>query len=668
MYLRLSSLLAAVTLLANVPAVHAQNKDLLTNETLMKSVLQQSSFPIDTSARAVVLYHRGEAIVDDSHLTYKVEKIVKVISPEAAGDVAEISIAAPYGTTIRRIKGETFNLENDVVTKQSIEKTDVLSDETTKFNAIRKFNLPSVKAGSVVHYTYIVERWARSAPDWNFQNQNYPTLYSEYAISQPSSTEYTPIANSSVPFKKVKSDKDLTDCDACFTMSDYGFHNKAVATWVRRNVPSFKPEPFMCSENNYLERVKLRLISYTSAYGNWSISYASDWKKLSESFLKEEEGFGQSFGSNSFLNEKVKQLTASKTTELDKAKAIFAYVRDSIALKESSYTDISALSDIKDVFKKREGNIAGMNLLLVAMLRNAGLESQLVLLSTRSQERLNPLVPNPESINYVAAKVKAGGTGYFLDASEKYMPFGILDPQCYNGYCRIIDKTPVAAELHPDDLLEKNVFIVSLLPDTKATNKLLLKVDHKFGDVSGANLRSECKGDTAKLKEKIIKSLNLLSLPAKLSAYSFGNLNNIDVPLTLHYEAVVDWEPAAELVYLDPYFEKLHDKNPFTTKTRKYPVELDYLSDTKYIFRFQLPAGYVLDDYPKSRVYNFGDNEAIQLKNMLAYDEAGKTFSLECRYAEKTTVYPPESYPQLQVFHDNVIAEQQKKIVLKKVD
>ncbi len=122
------------------------------------------------------------------------------------------------------------------------------------------------------------------------------------------------------------------------------------------------------------------------------------------------------------------------------------------------------------------------------------------------------------------------------------------------------------------------------------------------------------------------------------------------------------------MIYMDPYFEKLYDKNPFTATTRHYPIEMDHLSDNKYVFHFQLPEGYVVDDFPKSTTIKLGSNELMQLKNVLTYDAETKAFDIDCRYSSKTTVYDAEGYSQLRSFHDNIIAEQQKKIVLKKVN
>ncbi len=176
------------------------------------------------------------------------------------------------------------------------------------------------------------------------------------------------------------------------------------------------------------------------------------------------------------------------------------------------------------------------------MLRNAGLNAEPVVLATRSEEHLDPILPNPSAINYVIGIIKIDDKDYFLDASDKYMPFGILPAECYNGYCRVISKTPAAVDLHSNNLKDKNVTIVSLLPDKQAKDKLILKVDRKFGDVTASGLRNRYNGDSSKLKEQILSGLSKLSIPATLTRYSYSSLTDADEALTIHYEASLNWD------------------------------------------------------------------------------------------------------------------------------
>ncbi len=640
--------------------VTAQNKEPLTDPAQMKALLQKSVFNIDTSAKAVILYEKGSYDFVYGTAVYKIERIVKIIGKEGVDAYSAIDIPAAEGAQVRKVSATTFNLENDEIVKQSVEKADLVKEKLTKNTKVIKFNLLGVKTGSVVHYTYQVDNTAQGLGAWNFQH-TFPTLYSEYEINIPSMIKYNSITNTTVPFKEVTRQRSLEDCDACVYNGGSGNPRHQTSIWVRRNIPAFRTEPFMSADVNFLERVKPSI--YAMEYPGFQF-LMDTWDHATENlYYKDEASCAQVFKGNAFLSDPVNQQVAGKKTELDKAKAIYSFVRDNITLKEESFNDYKALSDISEVYKRKEGNSQGINLLLMAMLRKAGFDYEPVILSSRASERLHPFVINTSAIDYMVAVVKIDSLDYVLDASDKYMPFGTLPVSCYNGYCRVVSKKPTAFELHPDGLTDKTTTIVSLAP---VKDKLLLKVEQKLGNVSGTLLRNELKEDTTKLKEKIQKGLSKLSTPLELKQYSVNSLKNADLPLVIRYEAEVPWNADKDVVYLDPYFDKLCEQNPFTLTTRKYPVELDYLSDNKYVFNFQIPEGYEVDDYPKSSVLKLSQDGLMQLKNTLVYDAENKTFSINCHFNQKTTVYTADNYNQIRTFYDNLIAEQKKKIVLKK--
>ncbi|PSK89360.1 transglutaminase superfamily protein [Taibaiella chishuiensis] len=638
----------------------AQNKASLTDPAQMKTLLQKSVFDIDTSAKAVIIYEKGWFESFESAPVYKLERIVKIIGKDAVDDFARISVPASKRSLVRKVTGETYNLENGEIVKQSVEKADLIKEKITANTRVTKFALPGVKTGSVVHYVYQIDNTGYGLPSWDFQN-SYPTLYSEYEINIPTILKYSSVSNTSVPFKEVTRQRSLEDCNACLYNSANGNLGRQTSIWVRRNIPAFRTEPFMSADANYLERVKPTVTSLE--YPGYQF-LLDNWEHATENvYYKNDESCGQVFKGNAFLLDPVNQIIAGKNGDLEKAKAIYAFVRDHITLKEESFNDYKALSDISEVYKRKEGNSEGINLLLIAMLRKASLEAEPVVLATRASERLHSFIVDINAIDYMIGIVKIGGQDYVLDASDKYMPFGTLPLSCYNGYCRIVSKKPDAVELHPDGLTDKTTTIVSLAP---VKDKLLLKVEQKLGNVSGTLLRNELKEDTAKLKEKIQKGLSKLSTPLQLKQYSVNSLKNADLPLVIRYEAELPWNADKDLVYLDPYFDKLCEQNPFTLTTRKFPIELGYLSDNKYVFNFQVPEGYEVDDYPKSSVLKLSQEGLMQLKNTLVYDAENKTFSINCHFNQKTTVYTADNYNQVRTFYDNVIAEQKKKIVLKK--
>lgn len=633
-------------------------KKLLSDKQLMQQLLRQSRFDIDTTAQAVVLYEKGYSVMNGNKISYKLERIVKILGTEAISDFGTIDIAKGKDVQTTDIDATTYNLEGTEVIEQSIHRSDIFKDKIQKGVTISKFNLPSLKRGSIIYYTYTTRKEGYSIPDWDFQNE-YPTLYSEYQINIPDYVIYSAMQKVNVPCITVKKKKELETCTSCTFSENYGKGQPISSSWVRRNVPAFKEEPFMSSNANYLEQVKIRV---TAVIDNGvTINFYKNWDEYSKKYYyKDNKLCGQAFDNNNFLKEKVAELTNGKVTDLDKAKAIFTYVRGNFHLKE---TNADATSDIKDVFLSGKGSLFGINLLLTAMMRKAGLNSAPVILTTRSEEQLNQFYPDPQNINYLVCKIEVDKRDYFLDASAGYIPFGTLPAFCYNGYCRVITEQGGFAILNPDSVTNRTVVIASLNPEG---DKFRLITDYQFGVISSMHYRKNWQEDSNKVKAELAQQLKAAYTSVTPPTYRFVNPDRPDEPLKLRSEATLDLTHKSDMVYFNPYFDKFFGQNPLPANNRTYPVEMNYLSDMNYILNFTLPDNFIVDDYPKSAVIKLGDGNLITMKNIMDYNETDKKFTIISRFISKSTVFNPENYTELRTFFDHVIEEQNKKIVLRK--
>jgi hypothetical protein len=73
-------------------------------------------------------------------------------------------------------------------------------------------------------------------------------------------------------------------------------------------------------------------------------------------------------------------------------------------------------------------------------LQEVGLAANPVILATREIGLPNHLYPVISDFNYVIASVDINGEKYLLDASDHFLPFGLLPERCLNGSGRTISK------------------------------------------------------------------------------------------------------------------------------------------------------------------------------------------------------------------------------------
>ena len=108
-----------------------------------------------------------------------------------------------------------------------------------------------------------------------------------------------------------------------------------------------------------------------------------NWAKVSEELLQSEY-FGQPvYRANNWLDDDMKLITGNAASAEQKARLIFAYVRDNFTC--NNYYARYLTGSLKDVFKNKRGTVADINLLLIAMLHHEKISADPVLLSTRSR-------------------------------------------------------------------------------------------------------------------------------------------------------------------------------------------------------------------------------------------------------------------------------------------
>jgi Transglutaminase-like superfamily/Domain of Unknown Function with PDB structure (DUF3857) len=124
------------------------------------------------------------------------------------------------------------------------------------------------------------------------------------------------------------------------------------------------------------------------------------------------------------IKTKANELVKGKSTDLEKVKAIFYWVQDNIRYIafEDGYAGFVPQT-AQDVFKNKYGDCKGMANLLTEMLKLNGLDGRMTWIGTRHIP-YDYSVPSLCVDNHCISTVYIGGKAYFLDATEKYVPFG----------------------------------------------------------------------------------------------------------------------------------------------------------------------------------------------------------------------------------------------------
>lgn len=612
--------------------------------------LTMKSYDKDSSAAAVVLVDYGQAYIrinpSGAQLHFDRHTRIKILKKEGL-EYANASIPL-YGQgtsseSVGGLKAVTYNLENGKVVESKMSKDGVFKEKFSRFVNLQKFTLPDVKVGSVVEYSYkVTSDYFTNFPNWQFQ-RNIPTRLSEYWAIIPEYFYYEKYMQGYVPVTSYEI-KDTNSPD----FSEKGHH------WIVKNVPAFKEEPFMTSKDDYISKMNFAL-STISIPGSITREIMGSWQKLNQ-ILLDDEDFGKVIDKSGFLKSEVAQITAGFTTKKEKTRAIYQYVSNNI---EWDGTKDYYPDPLKKILEKKKGTSGDINVLLASMLDKADIPVEMVLLSTRDHGFIREAYPMTRQFNYVIVQAKTEEGTILLDATEKYLPMGMLPERCLNGKGLVISKTNHGWVTIDPKMKAKSIISADLKlnGDGQLSGKLELSKDgyealnarkKYFKDGEEEYLKTLTKGKTWEIQSKTFSGMDILQERTK-EVYELDVADHVSI--------------AGAQIYINPYLVSQLTENPFKMPERSYPVDFGKSEETLYLFKLVIPDGYEIDELPPTKVLSMPGNAA---RFVYTTTLIGNMISLTSTLSINKPLFLQDDYPILREFYNQVVAKQSEQIVLKR--
>lgn len=640
------------------------------------SELSMTRYDKDTAAGALILFDDGESsfgtksngsfqIIFERHCRIKIFK-------KTAFHLANIYVRLAQTNTGKEVlssfKAATFNVENGKMVQIKLGKENIF-EESAKNYTINKYVFPQIKEGSIIEYSYtITSDFLYNFRGWIFQH-SYPALWCQYHTSIPVYFDYRQSSKGYLSFTLNKE----TQANTAFSfyteyLTSGGGPSKRVSNTVQAitkdhlyaiaDVPAFKSEPNIDCNNNYIQSIDFELSSIQFP-GSLRKTYTETWESVNSKLI-EDEGFGRLLKTNGFINDTVTLICKGKTTDLEKASAIYSYVQKT--MKWNGSYSIWASNGLKKAYKEHTGNSAEINILLTLMLQNAGLNANLVVFSTRDNGISTMFFPTITKFNSVLSKLNIDGKSYLLDACSEFSPLGVLPAYAINGKGRVVN------DLNGDWVeLETNT-------DYKEYKNHNLKINTD-GTFTGTIL-SFYKGYAAmayrqalrkvKSNDDLIRKMQENMKGLSINGYVISNRYDIDKPLqdSLNVTIRDNAEVIGDKILFTPLLYEAIEKNIYTLEDRKYPVNYNYPISETYIFEYTIPEGYKVESLPKSIRFKLPDN-SISVSCIL--ENTGDKISIIYKRDITKMLFLPDEYQDLKEFYNQIVKTHSEKIILKKV-
>lgn len=260
---------------------------------------------------------------------------------------------------------------------------------------VKKFTMPAVEDGCIIEIAYEIENLkpilSMDFADTFFCKNFYPMEEDIMEIVLPAGTE--------LKYKKFRTD---------ITPQITAYGNKTKYTLTNTKQKEIIPESRMPS---LLDR---------DTFPQLSIWTLNSWDMISKWYINL---IKEQMKSNNELENFTKQLIADKKTDEDKINAIFNFVSQNIryiAVLLGPYTHKP--HEAFEIFEKRYGDCKDKTVLLLTMLRIAGIEGIPALVPSNGKY-FDDSIPSLNAFNHIIAAVPFKDKYFWLDATNEVASF-----------------------------------------------------------------------------------------------------------------------------------------------------------------------------------------------------------------------------------------------------
>lgn len=635
--------------------------------------LAMDIYPADSSANAIYVFQKCEMnyiYKNGFSLNYEIEVKVKVLKEEGL-KYADVTIPFYKNEDIINITATTYNLEKGKTVKTKMDRKYIFEEKINKNVSHKKFSIPAVKAGSVFEYKYTLKSTDFKPRTWMMQQEipvksselvfvfpeyfifNIETRGSQRATHEQQKTSVTyHISSNSGPTETLR-------CEA--------FYN----TFSAMDLPAVKTdESHLWCPSDYQTQLSFELQA-TNFPGRGYKPIISTWEQIDKILIEDSE-FGSYLNMKNPYSEEIKKLDLKDKSLQEKVLLVFDVVKSKITW-DKKYRITS--ESVKNAAKAGIGSNAEINFILMAALRDAGIASAPVVMSSRDHGLLPFGMPTISNLNTFILCISDEEKVYYIDGSMDEGWFNALPPNLRTDRGRVLK---ISDKIKEDALLADFIWMnravpeqwvdlrtisnptsvcqikATLSPEGKISGECITYLSDIFGQQRKRSYR-EAK-DTLDYIEKIEKELNL-----KVSKYQ-QKPEKERLRETFSFEKEPDMT-ADRMIYINPLIFAHISNNQFKQAERKLPIEFGCTSLYRKIVTILLPQGYEVEELPES--VKIGTETGGCECSYYLGKQSG-VIQLNYTYRINQIFFGAEEYENLKNFFGAIATKNKEMIVLRK--
>ncbi len=630
--------------------------------------LQIKDCPYDKNADAIALYDLGDVYYNNESkndqfvrfaITSAYYQRIKVLTPKGAERAFfELRYSDVGDESISNIKVVAYNLLADGTIKASYLDTSSIKVRRLKGVQVSlTFTVPDVKVGTVFEVRYEKKQYlGYTLPGWQF-NLTMPCYVSKLRIGFLDAFDYYVGQHIKHDSFEVKQDRFRSPTPSWFlsTLGD-GTLQGTMVTFTAYNLPRVDNEPYMNNRFNYIGHLDFQLRGVLPPYSSIT-PVIKNWQHFNDYMLNYNK-IASSITTGGIPAKLLQPLINNLTDTLDKAKAVFEFVRGSMEC--NNFVGVYFTTGINNAWADRKGNGGQINLLLVNALRKAGVNASPMLCGMRAYRNPDKSYPLFSQFITLVALVDYGGKKYILDATEKFLPFGqppyeLLDNMGYvlqdanTTYWYAItnagsntDVVTVKALFTPDRVLSGTI--------TRNVSNYTAAYYNQYS--------------TAGDRQGAAKYYYNTQAPA----IEIENYNDVIDTVKARYTQTVDFstKPFTDTsgdIYISLQSVFTNQLYHFVDSSRISAVDFGYTQKIFTTLQLQLPEGYSIDSLPAPVAIATDDKSITCLFNA---ELMGNTLQMQVKVDYNESIYEPAQYKAFYQFHQHLYSILNNPVLLHK--
>lgn len=435
--------------------------------------------------------------------------------------------------------------------------------------------------------------------------------------------------------------------------------NFRMYSWVMNDLPAVRDESYMPKLSD------IGKVLHVSTVKSWDmiVEWYSDITRMQS---REDFELNQAFT-------KIFPAGVGGLSDKQKAEKIYEYIEDNIAYSSVSFRQSAYVPQrAGKTLQTRLGDCKDMSTLFLSFARKAGLEANLVLVSTRDNGFNSIVLPSME-FNHCIIRYKDGKDFKYLELTDSQLPFSTVTNSLSNS--QVLD---IPYDYKPGETIKSlpcmNRQKVGYVRNVKMTvnnnSDLTVRTVLKSTGDLASDMRASYEHKTQEeskdaLQDQLSRSFKNQVM---LTSFKFQDLNNLKdtVVQELDFTVKNDVISVGDMNMFKPVMmEIVATANIFTTEKRLYPFEYsDYETADNYrtVVEVELPAGKNFEQIPADVKGGF-----MHMQYSLSYRKpAPNKLIIERVFdTDRTKRLSAVDFEKMENFFNQIITAEQKYISFK---